>query len=61
MPRRPEPPRLVRAYAPDPDRCTAALLRLLAWEPPPAPAGGAEDTGAVGAPSAPSARPMSAA
>lgn len=41
MPRKPDPPRLVRTYAPDPARCATALLRLLDWQPPPAPAGAA--------------------
>jgi hypothetical protein len=35
MPRRSHRPLLiVETFAPDPDRCAAALLRLLDWKPP---------------------------
>jgi hypothetical protein len=33
MPRRREPVRIIKQYAPDPARCAQALLRLLDWEP----------------------------
>lgn len=51
MPRRREPLRIVETFAPDPARCAAALLRLLAWEPPPTDA--ADDAGEAGKASAP--------
>ena len=36
MPRSRNPLRIVETFTPDPARCAAALLRLLAWEPQPA-------------------------
>ena len=33
MPRRSKPPTVNRQYVPDPERCAAALVKLLFWEP----------------------------